>query len=237
MILSQFCENRFLAILTIQTKSSRYFNKSLKLTWALPLAGEGVRSTLLQGPRKKREHQKSTGNHQESNFSKIKQICMETSWDVEKIQGWYLTPRGSSNLISRTWFPQEILIKSARGSAVSSRIQNLGWTQLKSTSRIIIMNVRFFIWIRFDNRRLGEKGSLPLLLEDHLIFNYVPWRRVFRTIYVEHHVNRCRELFIWIQFDFWNLGQNGVSPPVAWEPPDFWILCPGGECFAPQQCR
>ena len=27
----------------------------------------------------------------------------------------------------------------------------------------------FFIWIRFDNRKLGRKGSLPLLLQDSLI--------------------------------------------------------------------
>ena len=32
----------------------------------------------------------------------------------------------------------------------------------------------FFIWIRFDNRKLGEKMSLPLLLEDSVIFKLCP---------------------------------------------------------------
>ena len=30
----------------------------------------------------------------------------------------------------------------------------------------------YFIWIRFDNGKLGEKNSLPLLLEDPLISEF-----------------------------------------------------------------
>ena len=45
---------------------------------------------------------------------------------------------------------------------------------LEDTIRIYVKNHcnecrEFFIWIRFDQRKLGEKGSLPLLLEDPLI--------------------------------------------------------------------
>ena len=32
----------------------------------------------------------------------------------------------------------------------------------------------FSIWIRFDNRKSGEKGSLPLLLEDSLVLQLCP---------------------------------------------------------------
>ena len=32
----------------------------------------------------------------------------------------------------------------------------------------------FFIWMRFDNMKLGEKGSLPQLLEDPLISETCP---------------------------------------------------------------
>ena len=32
----------------------------------------------------------------------------------------------------------------------------------------------FFIWIRFDHRKLGEKGSLPALREDPLISETCP---------------------------------------------------------------
>ena len=53
-------------------------------------------------------------------------------------------------------------------------------------------------------------------------------------IYVENHEGKNRECIIQIRFDFMKLGEKGVSPPLAWGPPDFWNLCPGGECFAPQ---
>ena len=35
-------------------------------------------------------------------------------------------------------------------------------------------NREFFIWIQLDNIKLSEKGSLPLLLEDHLISETCP---------------------------------------------------------------
>ena len=139
-----------------------------------------------------------------------------------------------------------------------------------------------FIWIRFDNRRLGEKGSLQLLLEDFLIFKLCPMeesashhvtgRRVLRTtshrrchwthetlynlisrslvsqefqgfhkivadrhhlwwdsepevdtvgICVINHYTKCREFFIWMQFDLWNLDFRG-STPCYWR--TLWFL-------------
>ena len=35
-------------------------------------------------------------------------------------------------------------------------------------------NQEFVIWIRFDNTKLGEQGSLPYLREDHPIYENCP---------------------------------------------------------------
>ena len=48
------------------------------------------------------------------------------------------------------------------------------WSDSKPRVRIYVehhynWNQEFFIWIPVDNMKLGEKGSLPLLLEDPLI--------------------------------------------------------------------
>ena len=55
-----------------------------------------------------------------------------------------------------TWFQEvgfhknfKILTKSSRGSVVSAPIQNLVWTQLESTSKIITMNVENS-WFGYD---------------------------------------------------------------------------------------
>ena len=68
------------------------------------------------------------------------------------------------------------------GSTLCVLIQDLGWTQLESTSKIIVVNV--------ENSPFGY----------NLIFE------------------------IWI---------SEGRGPVAWGPPDFCNLPPGGECFAP----
>ena len=63
------------------------------------------------------------------------------------------------------------------------------------------VNREFFIWIRFDNMKRGEKGSLPQMLEDLLISETCPLEesashqsaKQFKTTQDEILVNKRNE--------------------------------------------
>ena len=84
---------------------------------------------------------------------------METSWGIRNHQGWHLTP---GDVITRNFkksifiTKMMILTKAWRMSPISAQNQNLRWTQLESTSKIMMVDVEnssfgfdliFEIWI------------------------------------------------------------------------------------------
>ena len=125
--------------------------------------------------------------------------------------------------LHKTWFQEidflknlKVCTKSWQILYISGPIQNLKWIQLESTLKNIIMWIEIFsfgynstIW------NLVKRGLFHTCLRTPWFLRLVPWRRVLRTI--------------WPYETWW----KGVSPILVWGPPDFWILCPGGECFAP----
>ena len=78
----------------------------------------------------------------------------------------------------------KILSKSSRRSTFSARIQNLGWTHLKSTSKIIVIDVENSSFVYDLTIESLVKRSLVHSCSRTLRFlKLVHWRRVLRTMF------------------------------------------------------
>ena len=152
------------------------------LSWAsrttllgtLPLAeGERVRSTLLTWG-----HPKSLRNLQKTMILNMNQDMLG---DLQRHQG-------SSKMISdtarlhKTWFQYDDFLNHVKIKSKSSRyntfrywIQNLRWTQMESTSKIMMVNVENYA-SEWEKRGLRQRCSRTFWFH-----NCHPQRRVLRT--------------------------------------------------------
>ena len=113
--------------------------------------------------------------------------------------------------LHKTWFQKGDFLKNLKilselwpWRSPCALIQDLGWIQLESTLKIIVMNVENSSFGYHLTLNLDLRGFLPCCLRTFWFSNSVPWRRVLRTI----------------------LSSDGLGP-LAWGPSDFTILTPG----------